>query len=77
MLQVVVTDNAVRSPLILFNLKMKAIRSSKTSVLTRATRHHIPEDGILHNFINLPNPSGQTRPCGLLRLDKYEYRRQK
>jgi hypothetical protein len=28
-------------------LKMEAIRSSETSVHTRSTRHHIPEDGIL------------------------------
>jgi hypothetical protein len=27
---------------------MEAIRSSKTSVFTRATWRHIPEDGILH-----------------------------
>jgi hypothetical protein len=30
-------------------LKMKAIRSSKTSLLTRATLRNIPEDGILHS----------------------------
>jgi hypothetical protein len=30
-------------------LKMKAIRSSKTSVHTRYTRRHILEDGILHS----------------------------
>jgi hypothetical protein len=30
-------------------LKMKAIRSSETSVHTRFTRRHIPEDGILHS----------------------------
>jgi hypothetical protein len=30
-------------------LKMEAIRSSETSVYTRSTRHHIPEDGILHS----------------------------
>jgi hypothetical protein len=24
---------------------MEAIRSSETSILTRATRHHFPEDG--------------------------------
>jgi hypothetical protein len=30
-------------------LKMEAIRSSETSVHTRSTRIHIPEDGILHS----------------------------
>jgi hypothetical protein len=30
-------------------LKMEAIPSSKTSVHTRSTRRHIPEDGILHS----------------------------
>jgi hypothetical protein len=37
----------VPSSLILFTL-MKAIRSSETSALTRATPRHVPEDGILH-----------------------------
>jgi hypothetical protein len=32
-----------------FTLKMQAIRSSETSVHTRSTRHHIPENGILHS----------------------------
>jgi hypothetical protein len=32
---------------ILATLMMEAIRSSKTSALTRTTRRHIPEDGIL------------------------------
>jgi hypothetical protein len=30
-------------------LNMEAIRSSETSVYTRSTRLHIPEDGILHS----------------------------
>jgi hypothetical protein len=30
-------------------LKMEAIRSSETSVRTRSTRRHIPEDGIFHS----------------------------
>jgi hypothetical protein len=30
-------------------LKMEAIRSSEMSVHISSTRHHIPEDGILHS----------------------------
>jgi hypothetical protein len=40
---------AVSSLADFYTLKMKAIRSSETSVHTRSTRRHIPEDGILHS----------------------------
>jgi hypothetical protein len=43
------TASVVPSRLILVTLVMGAIYSSETSVLTRATRRHIPEDSILHN----------------------------
>jgi hypothetical protein len=33
----------------LFTMKKKASRFSETSVILRPTRHHIPEDGTLHN----------------------------
>jgi hypothetical protein len=42
-LQLLVTANVVPSSLNLFTLMMEAIRSTETSVLTRATQRHIPE----------------------------------
>jgi hypothetical protein len=43
-----VTANVPSSP-ILVTLMMEALHSSETLVLTRATWHRIPEDGVLHS----------------------------
>jgi hypothetical protein len=44
-----VIAGVVSSSLIRLTLKMEAIRSSETLILTRATRHQIPEDDIHHS----------------------------
>jgi hypothetical protein len=51
--QLLVTANVVPSSPILVTLMMEALRSSETSVLTRATRRSIPGDGFLQRAFKI------------------------
>jgi hypothetical protein len=62
MLHLLLIANIVPNSLILFTLKMEATYSSETSILTRGTRHHIPDDYSLHYSCTLHQRTPKRTP---------------